>query len=114
LECRNAIADEEIWMNVSLRSLERDLRGRLRALGRADLADQAVERVGFTDDGSTRYVHIFVRPNWRAYRQGDVYPLAFADYPDLRTLAQWRTFLDEARLLMNDDFSRIVQWLDGR
>ncbi len=101
-------------MTISVRSLERELRERLRSAGRLDLAEQAVERVGITDDGSTRYVHIFVRPDWRGYRPGDVYPLAFADYPDLRTLAQWRVFVDEARLLLNDDFNRIVQWLDGR
>lgn len=101
-------------MPDSPRSIERELRARLRAAGRDDLADGAVERVGLTDDGSTVYVHIFVRPEWPHYRAGDVYPLAFADYPDLRTLAQWRAFFTEARLLLNDDFGRIAQWLDGR
>jgi hypothetical protein len=98
----------------SPRSIERELRSRLRAAGRAELADRAVERVGLTDDGSTVYVHIFMRPSWRGYRPGDVYPLAFSDHPDLQTLAQWRAFFHEADLLLNDDFGRIIQWLDGR
>jgi hypothetical protein len=99
---------------VSVHGIERELRRRLRSAGRADLAEAALDRVGLTDDGSTIYVHIWMRPHWRHYRGGDVYPLAFADHPDLRTLAQWRGFLHEARLLLHDDFNRIVQWFDGR
>ncbi len=101
-------------MTISVKGIERELRTRLRAAGRSDLADRALLRVGVTDDGSTRYVHIFMRPDWPRYREGDVYPLAFADYPDLRSLAQWRAFLAEAALLLHDDFGRIIQWLDGR
>jgi hypothetical protein len=101
-------------MPVSLRGIERELRGRLRAAGRADLAERALDGVRLTDDGGTVYVHVFMRPEWREYRDGDAYPLAFADHPDLRTLAQWRDFLNEAQLLLRDDFERIVAWLDGR
>jgi len=97
----------------SLQSIERNLRRRLVAIGRDDLALRALDGVRFTDDGSTVYVHIFKQPSWRSYRAGDVYPLAFADHPDLRTLADWRAFLTEARLLLDDDFHRIVAWLDG-
>lgn len=101
-------------MPVTLRGIERELRERLRAAGRAELAERALDGVRFTDDGGTVYVHIFMRPDWPLFREGDAYPLAFADHPDLRTLAQWRSFLDEARLLLRDDFGRIVAWLDGR
>jgi hypothetical protein len=101
-------------MTVSPRGIERELRRRLRESGHAELADRAVERVALTDDGSTVYVHIFMRPDWPQFRDGDAYPLAFADHPDLQTLAQWRAFLREAQLLLRDDFHRIVQWLQGR
>lgn len=101
-------------MTISRRGLERELRARLRAAGRADLAERALDRVALTDDGSTVYVHIFARPDWPQLRAGDAYPLAFADHPDLRELVGWRAFLDEARLLLADDFPRIVQWLEGR
>ncbi|HLZ72078.1 MAG TPA: hypothetical protein VKV26_19405 [Dehalococcoidia bacterium] len=101
-------------MPVSLRGIERELRRRLAGAGRADLADRALDRVALTDDGGTVYVHIFMRPDWPHFRAGDAYPLAFADHPDLRSLAQWRAFLHEARLLLADDFGRIVLWLEGR
>lgn len=101
-------------MHVSLRSIERELRDRLCEAGRRDLAERALDDVRLTDDGGTVYVHVFMRPDWPRYREGDAYPLAFADHPELRTLAQWRAFLNEARLLLRDDFDRIVAWLDGR
>jgi len=101
-------------LTVSPRGIERELRIRLRRDGRADLADHAVEGVRLTDDGSTVYVHIFMRHDWPRFRPGDAYPLAFSDHPDLRFLAQWRVFFEEARLLLDDDFIRIIAWLDGR
>ncbi len=101
-------------MTVSLRGIERELRGRLRAAGRADLTERALDGVRLTDDGGTIYVHIFMRPDWPQFREGDAYPLAFADHPDLQTLRQWRAFLREADLLLRDDFGRIVAWLEGR
>lgn len=101
-------------MTVSVRGIERELRRRLCERGHEELAERAVERVALTDDGSTVYVHIFMRSDWPQFRPGDAYPLAFADHPDLQTLAQWRAFLREAQLLLRDDFPRIVQWLAGR
>jgi hypothetical protein len=101
-------------MTISPRGLERELRRRLDAAGRADLDRHALDGVRLTDDGGTVYVHLFMQPAWRHFREGDAYPLAFADHPDLRTLEQWRAFLQEARLLLEDDFTRIVGWLDGR
>jgi hypothetical protein len=100
-------------MPISLHGIERALRAALQGCGRVDLAERAVEGVRFTDDGSTVYVHIFMRPDWPHYREGDAYPLAFADHPDLCTLTQWRAFLREARLLLDDDLGRIIRWLDG-
>ena len=97
----------------SLHAIERSLRRRLVAIGRDDLALRALDGVRFTDDGSTYYVHLYRRTGWRGYREGDVYPLAFADHPELRSLAAWRAFTAEAALLLTDDFPRIVAWLDG-
>ncbi|HZQ35243.1 MAG TPA: hypothetical protein VFD32_04870, partial [Dehalococcoidia bacterium] len=101
-------------MTVSVRGIERELRRRLRESGHAELAASAVEGVTLTDDGSTVYVHIFMRPDWPQFREGDAYPLAFADHPELQSLAAWRALLREAQLLLRDDFPRIVQWLEGR
>jgi hypothetical protein len=101
-------------MAISLRGIERELRRKLVLAGRGELEQQAVDGLRLTDDGGTIYVHIFMRPDWPHFRHGDAYPLAFADHPDLRTLSQWRAFLREARLLLDDDFRRIVGWLDGR
>jgi hypothetical protein len=101
-------------MPVSARAIERELRKRLTAAGRPELAQDALDGVRLTDDGGTVYVHIFMRSDWRHYRPGDAYPLAFADHPDLGSLARWRALFQEARLLLGDDFERIVRWLDGR
>jgi hypothetical protein len=99
---------------ISVHTIDRNLRQRLVTAGRSDLAEQAVDRVAITDDGTTVYVHILMRADWPHWVSGDAYPLAFADHPDVRTLAQWRAFLREAALLLDDDFARIVRWLDGR
>src|SRR6185312_5012307 len=108
----NASATRSICL-PSLHAIERSLRRRLVAIGRDDLARRALAGVRFTDDGSTYYVLIFRNLCWRGYRAGDVYPLAFADHPELCSLANWRAFTGEAALLLNDDFDRIVSWLDG-
>lgn len=105
---------EETRVPVSVDGIEQALRAGLRARGRVDLEQQALDAVRLTDDGGTIYVHIFMQPSWRHFREGDAYPLAFADHPDLADLAGWRRFLREARLLLDDDFERIVRWLDGR
>lgn len=99
---------------MSLRRIERELRQALREAGRADLERQSLEGVRFTDDGSTIYVHVLARPDWPAVRTGGALVLANADYPDLQSLAQWRDFLEEARLYLHDELGRVVRWLDGR
>ena len=99
---------------MSLRRVERELRAALAGAGRGELAERALERVRFTDDGSTIYVHLYARPDWPAVRPGDVFVLAHADYPDLRTLADWRALLEEARLSAQDHLGTIVRWLTGR
>ncbi|MFN8558794.1 MAG: hypothetical protein U0531_16135 [Dehalococcoidia bacterium] len=99
---------------MSLRRIERELRAELRRLGMADLAEQALAGVRFTDDGGTIYVHVLARPGWAPVREGDALVLANADYPDLRTLDQWRGFLEEARLYLHDELGRVVRWLNGR
>lgn len=98
---------------LSIHGLERELRARLRRAGEGELAERALDGVRLTDDGATIYVHIFTKPDWPNHRPGDAYPLAFADYEELRTLAQWRGLIEDARLLLIDDFPRIVAWLRG-
>ncbi|GEM_PF-1458047 len=98
---------------LSLHGVAHRLRARLRAAGRADLAAAAVAGVRLTDDGTTCYVHVFMREDWPYCRAGDAYPLAFADHPDRCTLHDWRAFLHEANLLLTDDFGRLVRWFDG-
>jgi hypothetical protein len=97
-----------------LRRIERELREELMRVGRADLVARALDGVRFTDDGGTIYVHVLTRPDWAAVPDGDALVLANADYPDLRTCAQWRSFLEEARLYLHDELGRVVRWLDGR
>jgi Arc/MetJ family transcription regulator len=99
---------------VSLRRIERELRQALRQVGRRDLEERALAGVRFTDDGSTVYIHLFARPDWPPVRSGDALVLAHADHPDLRTCAQWRAFLEEARLYLHDELPRVVRWLEGR
>ncbi len=99
---------------MSLRRIERELREALRQAGRHDLAGQALAGVRFTDDGSTIYIHVFAKPEWPRVRPGDALVLAHADHPELRTCAQWRDFLEEARLYLHDELPRVIRWLEGR
>ena len=99
---------------MSLRRIERELRDELLRIGRADLHEQALDGVRFTDDGGTIYIHVMARPDWAHVREGDALVLANADYPDLRTCAQWREFMEEARLYLHDELGRVVRWLEGR
>jgi hypothetical protein len=99
---------------MSLRRIERELRRELARNGRADLAEQALDGVRFTDDGGTVYVHVFAGAEWAAVPAGDALVLAHADYAELQTCAQWRAFLEEARLYLHDEFPRIIRWLEGR
>ena len=98
---------------MSLRRIERELRDELLRIARADLNEQALDGVRFTDDGGTIYVHVMARPDWPHVRVGDALVLANADYPDLRTCAQWREFMEEARLYLHDELDRVVRWLEG-
>jgi hypothetical protein len=99
---------------VSLRRIARELREELVRVGRGDLVDHALDGVRFTDDGGTIYVHVLTRPDWKPVPEGDALVLANADYPDLMTCAQWRAFLEEARLYLHDELGRVVRWFDGR
>jgi hypothetical protein len=99
---------------MSLRRIERELRAELIRLGRTDLVARALDGVRFTDDGGTIYVHIMARPEWTAVPEGDALVLANADYPDLQTCAQWRAFLEDARLYLHDELPRILRWFEGR
>ncbi len=99
---------------MSLRRIERELRAELTRLGRADLLGAALERVGFTDDGGTVYIHVFAQPDWTKVSPGDALVLAHADHPDLRSCAEWRSFYEDARLYLHDELGRVVRWLEGR
>jgi hypothetical protein len=98
----------------SLHGLTRMLAEALRTRGRRDLAEQALSRVAYTDDGSTIYVHIFARPEWPRLRPGQAYVLAFADKRDLQCLRQYRDLLRDAWLQLEDEIEDIIRWLDGR
>ncbi len=98
---------------MSLRRIERELRELIRRSARSDL-EVGLERVGWTDDGGTVYVHVFAREDWPAVRPGDAFVLANADYPDLRTCAAIRDLLEEARLYLHDETEKVLRWLDGR
>ena len=98
---------------MSLRRIERELRLAIRRSDRPEL-EAGLERVGWTDDGGTVYVHVFARPGWTAVRPGDAFVLANADHDDLRTCAAMREFLEEARLYLHDEFDKVLRWLQGR
>lgn len=86
----------------------------LRERNRADLVEQALGDVAYTDDGSTLYVHILPNPAWPHRNAGQAYALAYADYALVATLAQHREFLREAWLLLHDEIDDIIRWFDGR
>ena len=98
---------------MSLRRIERELRLAIRRSSRPEL-EAGLDRVGWTDDGGTVYVHVFTKPEWSRVPPGDVFVLANADYPDLRTCAGMRELLEEARLYLHDETDRVLRWLDGR
>ena len=98
---------------MSLRRIERELRQAIRRSERPDL-EHGLERVGWTDDGGTVYVHVFAREEWTAVRPGDALVLANADYADLRTCGAMRDLLEEARLYLHDEIEKVLRWLDGR
>lgn len=98
---------------MSLRRIERELRQMIRQSSQPHL-EAGLERVGWTDDGGTVYVHLFAAPAWEAIRAGDAFVLAHADYPDLRTCAGIRALLEEARLYLHDESGKVLRWLEGR
>ena len=98
---------------MSLRRIERELREAIRRSARTDL-EAGLDRVGWTDDGGTVYVHIFARDDWGAVRPGDAFVLANEDHPDLRTCAAIRKLLEEARLYLHDETEKVLRWLEGR
>ena len=98
---------------MSLHRIERELREAIRQSDRPEL-EVGLERVGWTDDGGTVYVHVFARPDWPYVRAGDAFVLANADYPDLRRCAGLRELLEEARLYLHDEFGRVLRWLEVR
>ncbi len=97
----------------SLRSVEQALRSLLRARSRTDIDREALERVAFTDDGSTLYVHIFAKPAWPHRRPGQAYVLSFAEKRDLRRLSDARALLREAWLQLQDEIEDVIRWFDG-
>jgi hypothetical protein len=99
---------------LSLRRLTSELRLLLQEYGRSDLAAGALDRVGFTDDGTTLYVHILPKADWQPLSSGKAYVLAFADRADLSSLSEIRALLNDARLLQRDDIGDIIRWFDGR
>ena len=62
---------------MALAFLERQLRGELSRLGGGDLAEAAVGRITFTDDGSTVYLHLFPRAGWPHKHPGQAFVLAW-------------------------------------
>jgi hypothetical protein len=99
---------------LSLSRLTRDLQSLLVERGRADLTAEALDRVGFTDDGTTLYVHILPKAGWKRLGPGKAYVLAFAGKSDLASLASVRALLLDAAMLARDDIDAIIRWFDGR
>jgi hypothetical protein len=97
---------------VSLRRIEREIRALLRD-HRPDLL-AGFDRVGWTDDGGTIYVHLFAAPDWLHVRAGDAFVLAHADYPDLQRCSGMRALVEEARLYMHDEVDKVFRWLEGK
>jgi hypothetical protein len=98
---------------MSLRRIEGELRQAIRRSGRPQL-EVGLDRVGFTDDGGTIYVHVFAREEWPHVRPGDAFVLAHADYPELRTCAGMRGLLEDARLYLHDETEKVLRWLEGK
>jgi hypothetical protein len=97
---------------MSLRRIERELREAIRRSSRPHL-ERGLDRVGWTDDGGTLYVHIFACEDWRHIRPGDAFVLANADYPELRTCAGMRELIEEARLYLHDEIDKVLRWFEG-
>jgi hypothetical protein len=99
---------------MALRFLEWLLREELAGRGREDLVAQAVDRIAFTDDGSTIYVHVYPRADWPGKAPGRAYVLAWHDYTDIQRLDCFRWLISEAKLNLRDHADQIARWLEGR
>lgn len=101
---------------MALRFLERRLRRLLAERGREELADVAVGSVGFTDDGSTIYVHLQPKEGWPGRAQGRAFVLAWEDYapPGSDVNYCYRWLVREAKQAMGENVDEIIRWLDGR
>ncbi len=100
---------------MGLPFLERLLRRELAARGREELMAGAVDRIAFTDDGSTIYVHLLPKAG-AAKAPGRAYVLAWQAYaqdPSQR-LHCFRWLLKEAKLNLRDHTDDIIRWLEGR
>jgi len=98
---------------MSLAGLRRALVSLLAGRDRRDLAREALDRVAFTDDGSTLYVHVLAKASWPRRHPGQAYVLAYADKTELRSLADYRALLREAWLLLYDEIDDIIRWFQG-
>jgi hypothetical protein len=100
---------------MALRGLTAAVRRELVRLGRDDLARRAVDRVAFTYDGTTLYVHLFPQKTWRRRYPGEAFVLAHADRVDLAPgLAGIRELVAEARLSTAESGPAMVRWLENR
>jgi hypothetical protein len=99
---------------VSLHRIEARLRTLLRDRGRSDLERLALDRVGFTDDGTSLYVHVLAKASWPHRRPGQAYVLAFAEKVNLTRLSDMRALLHDAGLQLEDEVEDIIRWFDGK
>ena len=100
---------------MALQFLERELRQELARIGREELMQSAVERIGLTDDGGTIYVHLFPKAG-SAKAPGRAFVLAWHDYAEdaSQRLDCYRWLIGEARLSLRDNAGKIARWLEGR
>lgn len=101
---------------MALRFLERELSRTLTALGRQDLAEQAVGSIELTDDGETVYVHLLPKPGWPGRAQGRAYVLSWEDYAPEGSdrMYCYRWLAAEAKRSISENGEGIVRWLEGK
>jgi hypothetical protein len=101
---------------MALRFLEYELRQLLKENGHEELAETAVGAIGFTDDGSTIYVHVLPKAGWPHRAQGRAFVLAWEDYTPEGSgrMHCYRWLVNEARTSLRENADRIARWLEGR
>ncbi|HEY8491976.1 MAG TPA: hypothetical protein VIO14_13420 [Dehalococcoidia bacterium] len=99
---------------MALPFLERELRLALRRAGRADLAEHAVGRIAFTDDGSEVFLHLFHNPAYTGKLAGTVFVLAHLDHEEIRSLQDYRWMVQEARHTFRDNLDEVIRFLQPR